>query len=429
MDTRRGKGIPRHEAMYSGTANGNRTKTQRRANNVPLCSQRSGQCSPTNRKRLTPNVGLLCQSRPADSKSKLQFNGETGLSLSTCHKEVEEILPGTSDSSGYRPTNQPDYDQELDALMFEFDASNNEAEYEALVAGLRIAEQMGIENLVAKVDSRLMANQINGSYKAKEQSMIQYLEKAKALISNFKMFSIEQAPYQQKRRGHGFGLSGEIISDNGKQFRDNPFKDWCEKLNIKQRFASVKHPQTNGQVERANRSLGEGIKSRLGEDNKNWVEEVSHVLWAHLTMIKTSNGDTPFSLTYGTEVVIPVEIRMPSLRCAEVNQAENDKGLLLNLDMLEERREKVTVREVRSKEKMEKYYNAKVCSTTFRPGDFVYRSNEASHAKENGKLGPKWEGPYEVVEALGKGAYKLRNGSGDILPRTWNVKDLKKCYL
>ncbi|GJT52658.1 retrotransposon ORF1 [Tanacetum coccineum] len=53
-------------------------------------------------------------------------------------------------------------------------------------------------------------------------------------------------------------MKGEIVSGNGKQFVNNPFKDWCEKLNIKQRFASVKHPQTNGMVERANRSLGEG---------------------------------------------------------------------------------------------------------------------------------------------------------------------------
>nr|GEY82241.1 reverse transcriptase domain-containing protein [Tanacetum cinerariifolium] len=42
-----------------------------------------------------------------------------------------------------------------------------------------------------------------------------------------------------------FGLAGEIISDNENQFRDNPFKDWCEKLCIRQRFTSVKHPQAN----------------------------------------------------------------------------------------------------------------------------------------------------------------------------------------
>ncbi|GJV94366.1 reverse transcriptase domain-containing protein [Tanacetum coccineum] len=131
-----------------------------------------------------------------------------------------------------------------------------------------------------------------------------------------------KAPKEDK-----FGLPGEIVSDNGKQFRDNPFKDWCEKLSIRQCFASVKHPQTNGLVERANRSLGEGIKARLGEKNKNWVEEISHVLWAHRTMIKSSNGETPFSLTYGTEAVIPVEIGMPTLRTAEVDMIKNNEDL------------------------------------------------------------------------------------------------------
>ncbi|GKF48928.1 reverse transcriptase domain-containing protein [Tanacetum coccineum] len=68
-----------------------------------------------------------------------------------------------------------------------------------------------------------------------------------------------------RRKAVRFGLPGDIISDNGKQFRSNPFKDWCEKLCIRQCFTSVKHPQANGLVERANRSLGEGIKARLDE--------------------------------------------------------------------------------------------------------------------------------------------------------------------
>ncbi|GJU39472.1 retrovirus-related pol polyprotein from transposon TNT 1-94, partial [Tanacetum coccineum] len=116
-----------------------------------------------------------------------------------------------------------------------------------------------------------------------------------------------------------FGLPGEIISDNGKQFRDNPFKDWCEKLNIRQRFASVKHPQANGLVEKANRSLGEGMKARLDKGSKDWMEEIPHVLWAHRTVIKSSNEDTPFSLTYGTEAVIPAKIGMPTLRTIEID--------------------------------------------------------------------------------------------------------------
>ncbi|GJS51832.1 reverse transcriptase domain-containing protein [Tanacetum coccineum] len=204
-----------------------------------------------------------------------------------------------------------------------------------------------------------------------------------------------------------FGLSGEIVSDNEKKFRDNPFKDSCEKLCIRQCFASVKHPQANGLVERANRSLGEGIKARLDERSKDWIGELSHVLWTHRTMIKSSNGETPFSLTYGTEAVIPAEIGMPTLRTAEVDLTKNDEALEINLDLIEEKREQAAIQEAKSKAKMEKYYNSKVRNTSFRPGDMVYRSNDASHAKDGGKLGPKWEGPYKVTESLGKGAYKL----------------------
>ncbi|GKC70899.1 hypothetical protein Tco_1116782 [Tanacetum coccineum] len=120
---------------------------------------------------------------------------------------------------------------------------------------------------------------------------------------------------------------------------------------------------------------------------------------------------------------------MTSLRCAKIDQAMNDEALLLNLDVLEEEREKVAIQEAKSKAKMEQYYNAKVRGTIFKPGDFVYRNNEANHGMESGKLGLKWEGSYKIVEALGKGAYKIMNSSRDILPWTWNVKELKKCYL
>ncbi|GKB40755.1 reverse transcriptase domain-containing protein [Tanacetum coccineum] len=221
----------------------------------------------------------------------------------------------------------------------------------------------------------------------------------------------------------------KIVSDNGKQFSGDPLKDWCEKLNIVQRFASVKLPQSNGLVERANKSLGEGIKARLGEGNKNWLEELPHVLWAHRTMIKSSNNDTSFSLTYGTEAVIPAKIRMPTYRTAVVDAIHNDEELRLNLDLPEERREGAEICEAKAKLNITKYYNARVKGVTFSPGDFVYRSNDACHVVDGGKLGPKWEGPYEVTKALGDGAYKLRSTDRTVLPRTWNIANLKKCYL
>ncbi|GJZ32821.1 reverse transcriptase domain-containing protein, partial [Tanacetum coccineum] len=187
--------------------------------------------------------------------------------------------------------------------------------------------------------------------------------------------------------------------------------------------------KSNGLLERANRSLGKGIKARLGEGNKNWIEEIPYVLWAHRTMIKSSHGDTPFFLTYGTEAVIPTEIGMPTYRTTVVDVVHNDEELRLNMDLLEERRERAAIREAKAKLKMTMYYNARVRGVTFRPGDIVYRSNEASHAVDGGKLGPKWERPYEVTEALGDGAYRLRSMDETVLLRTWNIANLKKCYL
>ncbi|GJX31921.1 reverse transcriptase domain-containing protein [Tanacetum coccineum] len=85
-------------------------------------------------------------------------------------------------------------------MRFRFEATNNEAEYEALIAGLRIAKQMGIKNLQANVDSRLVANQVNGSYVSKESGMVQYLEKVKTLTSNIKEFSIKQVPWSENKK-------------------------------------------------------------------------------------------------------------------------------------------------------------------------------------------------------------------------------------
>ncbi|GKG14824.1 reverse transcriptase domain-containing protein, partial [Tanacetum coccineum] len=117
--------------------------------------------------------------------------------------EVEEELPepwilftdGSSCTNGSRVgliLTNPEGMEFTYALRFRFEATNNEAEYEALIAGLRISEQMGVKNLQANVDSRLMANQVNGKYVTKEADMIRYLEKVRTLTSSFKAFSIRQ---------------------------------------------------------------------------------------------------------------------------------------------------------------------------------------------------------------------------------------------
>ncbi|KAL0449022.1 UNVERIFIED_CONTAM: hypothetical protein Slati_1458600 [Sesamum latifolium] len=98
----------------------------------------------------------------------------------------------------------------------------------------------------------------------------------------------------------------------------------------------------------------------------------------------------------------------------------------MNLDFVDKAREMATARAAMYKVRMAKTYNARVRPGNFQVGDLVLRKVEASGPI--GKLDPKWEGPYKVVEIVIGGAYKLQQMDGKSVPRTWNVANLKKYY-
>ncbi|KAI3523816.1 hypothetical protein L1887_02241 [Cichorium endivia] len=225
-----------------------------------------------------------------------------------------------------------------------------------------------------------------------------------------------------------FGTPKVLVSDNGLQFVEDPFRTWCAERLIKQKFTSVAHPQANGQTEVSNRTLVMGLKKRLGKAKGCWVEELPTVLWSYRTTPRTSTNETPFKLTYGTEAVLPPEIFIGSLRTTEFTEEKNNQDLRLNLDILEEKRELANIRQACYKAATEKYYNTRVREKRFRVGDLVLRKNEASHAEPRGKLGPTWEGPYRVTEANPKGCYILETLEGRAIPRTWNVQNLKQFH-
>nr|GEV68733.1 reverse transcriptase domain-containing protein [Tanacetum cinerariifolium] len=169
-----------------------------------------------------------------------------------------------------------------------------------------------------------------------------------------------------------FGLPRIIVNENEAHLVNDPNKSWCGKFEIHQVNMAVAHPQANRLVERANRSLIEGIKTHLEREKARWVDELPNVLWAHQTSIKQRNEEIPFSLTDGSEAVIPVEIGIPTYRTLMIREGYNEEEILLNLDLLQEMRETTAVREARYKTKMKQYYNKKVRPSSFRLGEFVF---------------------------------------------------------
>uniref|UniRef100_A0A2N9GRH3 Integrase catalytic domain-containing protein n=1 Tax=Fagus sylvatica TaxID=28930 RepID=A0A2N9GRH3_FAGSY len=202
-----------------------------------------------------------------------------------------------------------------------------------------------------------------------------------------------------------FGIPRVLISDNGK------------------------HPQPNGQVEITNRTLLKQIKTRLEGARSKWVEELPSVLWAYRTTVRIPTKETPFKLTSGTEAIILVEIGLTTLRTTFHKEEENEGQLCLNLDLLDETREKAAQRIALYQGKMARYYNTKVKLRRFEVGDWVRRKvTQATKDSSQGKLGPNWEGPYKIIQYYRRGTYHLEDRHEKKLPHPWNAEHLKKYY-
>ena len=133
-----------------------------------------------------------------------------------------------------------------------------------------------------------------------------------------------------------FGIPRVLVSNNGKQFDNDAFRDFCSQLGIRNHYSSPAHPQANGQVEVTSQSLLKIIKTRLKGAKGIWPEELPSVLWACRTMARTPTGETPFRLTYGNEAVIPAEVGLTSYRVDSHNEARNDEAIRLQLDLIDE---------------------------------------------------------------------------------------------
>ena len=172
-----------------------------------------------------------------------------------------------------------------------------------------------------------------------------------------------------------------------------------------------------------------GLKIRLDDAKGKWVEELPHVLWTYRTTPHRSTGETPFSMTYRAEAVIPLEYGFPTTRTSSFNPKDNDEQLVRNLDLIEEKRENAMIQLAHYQQKLKRGYDTNVRLRPLTPGDLVL-CKVVGMAKNPawGKLGPNWEGPYRITSNAGIGAYFLEDLDELVVPRPWNVNNLKRYY-
>ena len=160
-----------------------------------------------------------------------------------------------------------------------------------------------------------------------------------------------------------------------------------------------------------------------------WVEELPSTLWAIRTTAHSGTRDTPFNLTFGADVVIPVEIGINSIRVSHYNQEQNEANLRINVDLLEEIREETVIKTAARQRVVAQYSNKRVKPKIFEEGDLVLRNCRASRpVGEHKKLSPTWERPYMVSSVIRNGAYRLQTIEGKEIANTWNAEHLTKYY-
>ena len=145
--------------------------------------------------------------------------------------------------------------------------------------------------------------------------------------------------------------------------------------------------------------------------------------------MRTSTGETPFKLAYGSEAVIPAEVHMANHRVMMYQDKDYEEQLRLNLDLVDEVKTNAKHKTVKYKNLMAWQYDTMVKPRRFNVGDLVLkRVSLATKNPAHGKLGPNWEGPYRVINYKRQGSYYLEALDTRKLEHPWNVEHLRRYY-
>ncbi|GFZ00954.1 hypothetical protein Acr_14g0005890 [Actinidia rufa] len=182
-----------------------------------------------------------------------------------------------------------------------------------------------------------------------------------------------------------FGIPRAFVSDNGTQFVGSKVRGLLEQLKIEFYNSTPSYPQ--------------------------------------------STNETPYSLAFGFEAVIPLEVGLPKIQIEAYSTSNNNEVLARDLDLAEERRENALIRMADYQKQLAKSFNQKVQRREFEVGSLVLKK-VIGNTKDptDGKLASNWEGPYKVIKLAGRSSYYLEDAEGKEIPRPWNASNLRKYF-
>ena len=152
------------------------------------------------------------------------------------------------------------------------------------------------------------------------------------------------------------------IFDNGFNLNNDMVTEVCTRFKIKHHNSVPYRPKMNGAVEATNKNVKK-IIAKATKTYKDWHEKLSFALHAYRIGVRTSTGATSYSLVYGMEAVLPIEVEIPSLRVlkeVELEEAEWIQAQYEQLNLIEEKRMKVIYHSQLYQKRMMRAYDKKI---------------------------------------------------------------------
>ncbi|XP_039818505.1 uncharacterized protein LOC120681011 [Panicum virgatum] len=209
---------------------------------------------------------------------------------------------------------------------------------------------------------------------------------------------------------HRIGVPNRIITDLGTSFSGSEFWDYCQESCINVYYASVVHPRCNGQVERTNGLILQGLKARIFDliekYGAKWLQELPRVVWGLRTQKSQTTGYSPFFMVYGSEAVFLSDIAFGAPRIQNYDENEAESTRRTDNDLAEEHRLTASIQHARYEQQLRCYHDCNVHERDFNVGDLVLwriQSTTGSH-----KLSSPWEGPFIVSRVVVPGTYCLQ---------------------
>ena len=206
-----------------------------------------------------------------------------------------------------------------------------------------------------------------------------------------------------------FGVPENLHSDRGSNFESEVFAEVCRLLHIHKSRTTAYHPQCNGQVENLNGTLKRMLTTMVDEEGRDWDHHIHSCLMAYRSSVQASTKETPYSMTFGEEMSLPLDLVLgsPPSEPKEQNHYVSDLR-----ERIESSYHKVRENLQLAQRRQREYYDRNMKSGSFKVGDLVLLKNHAIKPGEVRKFHKKWRGPYLVLEKLSEVNYRVEPVEG-----------------